>query len=356
MHGQSEGCAHESAEDVQANDGREAHGALPHACEAERSTAFRPAPERDVEAPPAGGGLSGEAREGAGAATTAAYPATASAGGVTASAPTAAAPPPPPPPPPLPPLVDAPATFVLGAGVTADHQAVIKRGLAIGETYYRTSLGHGLPAVTAYVEDDHEGMAQLFAATFPAPIAEARLIWQTATASAYARKIYVYVGSASWIARDDDTRAKILAHEAFHILQQEMAGLQRMNAGADEVPASGPRWLEEGSAEFAAFRALAVRGLIRMEDIRAQWISRTKLTTSPLQARETTNGLFAQPEPYQVSPLAIDVLLGTRSDALLAAYYEAVGSGEAWQSAFAGAFGKSIATFYAEFEAYRATL
>ena len=261
--------------------------------------------------------------------------------------------PPPPPPPPEPPPVDAPATFVLGAGVTAEQQAVIKRGLDIGATYFRAGLGRDLPPITVYVDDDLEGIVNLYAQTYPRSLELSRQIWQTATAVAAPRRTWVYTGSTSW---RPDNRQKIMVHEAFHIMQYELAGSTALDGGPDVVPRVGPQWLTEGTAEYAGYRGIASAALIQMSEIRAQWVRRTKLTASPLRSRETSRGLFAEPEPYQISPLAVDFLLAGRSDALLVAYYEAIGRGEAWQAAFASVFGKSIETFYADFEAYRGGL
>ena len=204
-----------------------------------------------------------------------------------------------------------------------------------------------------YVEDDLEGMVSLYAQTHPSTADDSRRIWATTTAVAAPRRTWVYTGSASWLGRDDATRAKILAHEAFHVMQYEFAGPRGLDGGFDDIPSAGPQWLVEGAAEYIGYRAIASQGLIGMGEIRAQWISRTKLTTSALRARETSRGLFAEPEPYQISPLAVDFLLAARPDALLVSYYEAIGRGETWPTAFATVFGKSIETFYEEFEAYR---
>ena len=196
--------------------------------------------------------------------------------------------------------------------------------------------------------------AELAAAeTLPTSIDDARRFWERGAASAGPRKIWVYVGSAGWSPRDD-VGAQILVHEAFHVLQMELAGAQAVSAGFDAVPAAGPVWLEEGTATYVAYKALAALSLVRFEEFRAHWISRVRQTTSPLRLRETRRGLFI--EPYQISTLAVDFLVGTRSDARIVAYYEAIGRGEPWQAAFAAVFGKSVDTFYAEFEAYRAGL
>ncbi len=53
------------------------------------------------------------------------------------------------------------------------------------------------------------------------------------------------------------------------------------------------------------------------------------------------------------SPLAVDFLLTTRSDALLVAYYEAIGRQLPWPQAFSSAFGLTVDAFYDDFETYR---
>ena len=57
--------------------------------------------------------------------------------------------------------------------------------------------------------------------------------------------------------------------------------------------------------------------------------------------------------PYNVSWLAVDRVLAPGSQAPLRGYCERVGNGMAWRTAFAQAFGESIDSFYARFEAYR---
>jgi hypothetical protein len=259
----------------------------------------------------------------------------------------------PPAPPAPPPLIDAQATFVLGAGVTGEQRAVIKRGVDIAATYSRIGLARDLPAITVYIEDDLDGIVNLYAQTYPRTIAASRQIWETATAVAAPRRTWVYTGASSWVPAPDFVRQKILVHEAFHIMQFELGGAHSLDGDLDDVPPAGPRWLEEGAAELIGFKAVAWAGLTQMEAMRAQWASRTKLISNPLQSKETSRGFFAEPEAYQIGPLAVDFLLAGRSDALLVAYYEAIGDGQPWQSAFAAVFGKSINAFYAEFEAYR---
>jgi hypothetical protein len=55
-------------------------------------------------------------------------------------------------------------------------------------------------------------------------------------------------------------------------------------------------------------------------------------------------------------PLAVERLVGEGGAAKVLSYFEAIGRGQPWETAFATVFGKSAETFYAEFEAYRSQL
>jgi hypothetical protein len=52
-------------------------------------------------------------------------------------------------------------------------------------------------------------------------------------------------------------------------------------------------------------------------------------------------------------PLAVERLVGEGGTAKVLSYFEPIGRGESWQTAFIAAFGKGVDAFYAEFEAYR---
>ncbi len=245
---------------------------------------------------------------------------------------------------------------MLGAGVTAEQQALVRRGLDLGATYFHGAWARDLPPMTVYVDDDLDGIVNLYATSYPRPIEVSRQIWQTATAIAAPRRTWVFTGAASWLANPEWARIKILAHEAFHVMQYEFAGVHALEAEADQVPAIGPQWLTEGSAEYVAHEAIAAAGLVQMAQVRNGWIARTKTLTTPLRSRETSNGFFADNEGYQISPLAIDFL---RSGPLRRPAHDLPRLDRPWRAvdaAFAAAFGKSVDGFYAEFEAYRGTL
>lgn len=79
--------------------------------------------------------------------------------------------------------------FVLGPGVDPAHQAAIDLGLDIAATYFRAELARDLPAVTAYIEDDVEGMVALYAQTYPRTVALSRQIWQGGTTASPPRGV-----------------------------------------------------------------------------------------------------------------------------------------------------------------------
>jgi hypothetical protein len=245
------------------------------------------------------------------------------------------------------------ATYVLGGGVTAGEQASAKSSLDLAATYFHYSLGRDVAAFTVYIEANLDEIAQVFAQTYGGSLDSARQFWSGATASAGQHRIWLFLGSQSWTSAPGFIRTKILAHELFHLLQQQLAGESNLSGN---VQAGGPLWLLEGSAEYAGFRAIAANNLFGLESARADWVTWTKQSSNSLQSMETGQGFSAAVYPYKIAPLAVDFLLGSGSPDTLVSYYDAIGRGTPWQTAFASAFGRTIDAFYADFAAYRAGL
>ena len=273
-------------------------------------------------------------------------------------------PPPPPPPaptppaaPPAPPPVDVPATFAVGSGVPADQEQLVRRALALGNGWFRARLGRELGAFSVYLFADLEGVAAAYAEVTGNTTERARRQWETSTAIAQNGTIFVHLGSTGWIQSNELARTKILVHEAFHVLQEQLAGPRALVSGDTDVPVAGPRWLSEGAAEYIAFRAVSDNGSASFEATRARWASVTKTVTGPLSSLEIATGTRALGAPvYDISPLAVARLVVSSRDSALVAYWEAIGRGVPWREAFAAAFGRSVEAFYEEFEAYRRTL
>jgi hypothetical protein len=220
---------------------------------------------------------------------------------------------------------------VVGSSVTTAQQEFVKKSLDSGDTFFHNTLGRDVEAFTVYVDADRESLAQRFASVEGWSVDSARTFWQTTVAAAGQRRMWVSLGSQNWIETPDFGRTKILVHELFHLLQQQLAG----------------------ACMYIGYVAVAAAGLYRLEDVRSSWISFTRQVPTPLSAMETSNGFYPARYPYSVGPLAVDFLVGKASPRELVDYYSAIGGGVPWRSAFAAAFGKSVDSFYGEFETYR---
>ena len=267
-----------------------------------------------------------------------------------------ATPPPEPLPPAVPPLTGPGlnARYVFGAEVSEQHRALLQSAMDVGARYIRTYLGRELPPTTIYGHTDLEAMIVTSANTRPRPLADSRALWGSGQQFAEVDYRVMWVAPV-WFATPEPDRSKIAIHEVVHVLQAELAGRGALGGRDDEVPPAGPKWLFEGHAEWTAYQAVAMIGLLQIERARARWIATTKaLAGTPLVALEVR---AARPiGAYDIYALAVDFLLRGREPASLSAYLEAIGRGTPWRAAFTTTFGITIDAFYVEFAAYRQTL
>lgn len=245
----------------------------------------------------------------------------------------------------------------VGTGVDAAQVTLVRDAIAMANGYFSARLNRTLAAnFKVYIYGDLEGIASAYASHTGNPIDFARNVWASSTAVTQSRGLFVYTGSSSWTASDALRRRKITSHEAFHLLQGELAGPSTLDSGFTNVPVAGPRWLIEGAAEYVAYRALAENNLIDFNSILARWTSVTRGISAPLAQLEAANGWTGVNGVYDLTPLAVSRLIATAGEPALVAYWEAIGRGTAWQTAFQNAFGKTVDAFYADFAAYRASL
>ena len=264
---------------------------------------------------------------------------------------------PPPPRPQPPPPLSGPglnAAYIFGAEVSEQHRALFQSTMDVGARYIRTYLGREIPPTTIYAHTDLEAMISTSANTRPRPLADSRLLWGGGQQFAEVDYRVMWVAPV-WFATSEPDRSKIAIHEVVHVLQAELAGRGTLGGRDDEVPPAGPKWLFEGHAEWTAYQAVALTGLLPIERARARWIATTKaLAGTPLIALEVR---AARPNgAYDIYALAVDFLLRGREPASLSAYLEAIGRGTPWRDAFSTTFGMTTEAFYAAFAAYRQTL
>jgi hypothetical protein len=265
-------------------------------------------------------------------------------------------PPPPPSPPPAPPAPGAPATYVFGPEVTQAQQATVRDALDLAARYYRTALGLEAAPFSVWVYTDAEALARVFAEKSGevANVEQARALWSQLVAHAGSSGLWV---GPAWFSQGAAGGKWVLAKEEFILLLYTIAGPTSLNSGDDNIPRAGPRWLSEGTAVSSAYLAIADAGLISMPGVRSQWAQQTKSSPVTLQRLAIRRGqLEAGSNAWGIMPLAVERLVGDAGVTKLRSYFAAIGRGEAWETAFATAFGKSVDAFYAEFAAYRSGL
>src|SRR5262249_54834847 len=98
-------------------------------------------------------------------------------------------------------------------------------------------------------------------------------------------------------------------------------------------------------------------GLLRYGQSLGQAIGIAKQFSAPLDQLVTVSGTQLA-NIYSLFYVVVDHLLGEVPGHLqaLTTYYRALGAGMAWPDAFAAAFGRSVAAFYADVAAFRAQL
>ena len=268
------------------------------------------------------------------------------------------APPPPeaPPPPPAPSAPGASATYSFGPEVTQAQQTAVRDALDLAARYYRTALGLEAPPFSVWVYTDAEALARVFAEKSgeAANVEQARALWSRLVAHAGSSGLWV---GPPWFSQDAAGGKWVLAKEEFILLLYAIAGPTSLNSGDDTIPRAGPRWLSEGTAVSSAYLAMADARLMSMSTVRSQWVQQTKSSPVTLQRLAIRRGqLEAGSNAWGIMALAVEQLVGDRGAMKLRSYFAAIGRGEAWETAFATAFGKSVDIFYAEFAAHRGGL
>lgn len=136
-----------------------------------------------------------------------------------------------------------------------------------------------------------------------------------------------------------------VVHEYFHLLQSNLIRCSRP---------SGPTWLLEGVAEHIAQLAVSQAGLTSYDRLRACNEARIAYATSSLSLPSLST--LESPERFYSTNYALT--LATRASETLSVekgvkafrtYWEQLGQGRDWQSAFQMAFGTDIDSFYQKF-------
>jgi hypothetical protein len=228
-------------------------------------------------------------------------------------------------------------TFSFAKGVGQGDQQLVREGIRLAQDYFIAAFGVDVrePVVVDVVLDPNSSLE----------------------AMAQGHRINVNAANAYWVQRAAHQNLKTVVHEYFHVLQLDLTG-----APPESRLAAPPQWLLEGSAEYVAYQALAWKGILGLDDVRAFNV-RNVIVGQPsppsLQDLETAEQFQSAPGAvYGIGALAVELLTMEPGLGSLRDYYEAVAGlkESAWWAAFKEAFGQDPDTFYEAFAAYRAAL
>ncbi|MYE47072.1 MAG: hypothetical protein F4X25_10120 [Chloroflexi bacterium] len=247
-------------------------------------------------------------------------------------------------------------------GVSEGKQDELIEDMEIIRAAYAEYFGVQTSAFTAYIGGSVEAIApayrQVTGRELPDVITRADPPETCGTVSSGAVFVLTYCAGIPSFTGKGATH--ILAHEYFHVLQQQLAS----DRGTE-----GPTWLLEGTALYAehlaseTFDPYSARqaaswgdGMLGNAIRRAatHWsefpISLPDIET--YSAFHTAEGIFGTYDHYQVALLGAKWLADRAGEQALADYYRLLPSVDHWHDAFESAFGISIADFYEAFATY----
>ena len=146
-----------------------------------------------------------------------------------------------------------------------------------------------------------------------------------------------------------------IAHEYFHILQGRLTLGVAFQKTSEDGAEDNPRWMNEGSAVYAAALYEQESGGSALADQR--WGALVKWSALGLPLEDRRGPLETEADSfmlYSAGFLAVDWLVMQSSEEALRNYYSLLlSSVGGWTQAFETAFGLSVAEFRASFEEYR---
>lgn len=160
--------------------------------------------------------------------------------------------------------------------------------------------------------------------------------------------IQIFLASDCWAPLTEVQRRGVLVHEAFHTLQHQFL----------RDAYALPRWLMEGSAEYASFDVLNDWGLLDPVSSRSALIAGAAAVSAPLKQLAELRGWNAADEygrQYNLSTLAVEQLVRGKGWKQVALFLRDIQTSEVsnWRRSFEKVFGRSIQRFYREFETQR---
>jgi hypothetical protein len=218
--------------------------------------------------------------------------------------------------------------FYVGPSVDAEDAMYVREGIRLGQDYVRERLGADVKTPT------------IVNAVPAAPRGNTDLVGMSTS-----HALVVYTGSDGWHRAAPFDRVHVVVHEYTHVVQEELGGDR----------GSAPLWIDEGVAEYVGYQTVIEAGLVSAADVEAYNAGNVVFgpTLPPLSEVERAADFQSQPSNiYGLSYLAVKQLVGDRP-AAIRSYYERLGRGDNWRTAFRSAFRITPRDFYDAFEASR---
>ena len=239
--------------------------------------------------------------------------------------------------------VPEPRVEFIGAFTDAERIAWV-RELKDAQVFYAERFGVVASDFTAYFGDDLDALNEIFRELH----GEDRSIPFTCGGMAPAKTLFIILEGCVDEVRQ---RGGPIAHEYFHIIQQDLLGRSLLADGPVV-----PTWLVEGSAVYANMLMEEVRYPGILSRVREGVWSRWSALARPLpdafdsddEGMEEHSGVLA----YGIGFLAVEWLVGRTSPQALMDYFRQGGG----QPQFEAAFGMSWDEFHAAFEKHRASV
>lgn len=166
---------------------------------------------------------------------------------------------------------------------------------------------------------------------------------------------YIWIPAAHRGTQTTARQMKTPAHELVHIFSSNLSELSK--GGPDHLtPPAGPEWINEGGADYLAYRAISWGGVYPYAIIREQTRQRA-LNVKPeggLAELGSEDGLDKYSGSYRYSMMAVELLVSERGDASYFEFYRSLKRGTTWQAQFEKAFGISVEDFYVKFAEHEA--
>lgn len=250
--------------------------------------------------------------------------------------------------------------FIFGEGVTLEQQKEIRDGINMARDWFSAKAGIKINDVSVFAFANSAQLVDQYLqrTIYPRPRDEAQKQLAGATAFTGERKdIFINTSSPGWTSSSPiiggpvvEGRKHTLAHEFLHIFQREVGGYN----------GSFPHWLNEGGAHYAAARTLADNNVYSYGKIRDGHVREASGMKETLKSMESVQGFYGAGSPYadeySLGFLAVEHLvkdLPNEGIPAVVRFWQEIGKGNPWQTAFQTSFGKIPDQSYSEFETYR---